>query len=206
MNHLSLKQQSGMTLLEVLVATGILAVISVMAFISIDNMARSKSILNEHTQQLNQTNLAYYLLQNDLQFAVSSQQLNLQNPEFIGGSQNLSLLKFKDQIANSSRIEKFQSSVVQPIQRIRWYVRDQHLVRAVQPAHATVGAGNWQERKLLPIQSFSCSYRNLVGMDLNEWPNSQSENSTLPETIQCVIVSAAGLETDLQVAPWQSIW
>lgn len=206
MKHSSLLQQGGMTLLEVLVATGILAIMSAMAFISIDNMVRSKTTLKEHTKQLNQTNLAFYLLQNDLQFAVSSQQLNLLKPEFVGAAQSFSLLKYKDQMATSSRIEQAQPTVVQPIQKIRWYVRDNHLVRAIQPAHASQGFGQWQERKLLLIKSFSCSYRNLVGLDLSHWPNNQSENNKLPRTIQCLVVSATGLETELQVTPWQSIW
>ncbi len=195
-----------MTLLEVLVATGILAVISTMAFISIDNMVRSKATLSEHTKQLNQTNLAYYLLQNDLQFAVSSQQLSLQAAEFKGTAQSFSLLKFKDQIATSPRIEQTHSGVSQPIQRVRWYLRDQYLFRAVQPAHASHQIGHWQERQVLAIESFNCSYRNVVGVDLNSWPNTANENSQLPQSIQCLIVSSDGLETELQVSPWQSIW
>jgi len=206
MNRLSLQQQAGMTLLEVLVATGILAIISVMAFVSIDNMVRAKTILNEHTRQLNQSNLAFYLLQNDLQFAVSSQQLNLQQAEFSGNSQSFSLIKFQDQIATSSRIEQAHSTTVHPLQRVRWFLRDNHLYRAVQAAHATQNLGQWQERKLLKVKSFNCNYKDLVGSDLNQWPNDQTQNSQLPKSIQCLIVSAAGLETNLLVTPWQSLW
>jgi type II secretion system protein J len=207
MNHQSRKMQMGMTLLELLVATGILAVISTMAFMSIDNLIRSKAILDEHSNQLNQTNLAYYLMQNDLQFAVSNQQLNLQIPEFTGATQNFSLLKFTDQVARSSRIETTpQSRRQQPLQRIRWYVRDEYLVRSVQPAHSNQGQTNWQEMKLLPINSLNCRYKNQVGIETSSWPNSTAENSALPQSIQCSITSAEGLQTDLQVTPWKSIW
>ncbi len=202
----SLHKQAGMTLLEVLVATGILAVISSLAFISIDNMVRSKSLLSEHTDQLNQHNLAFFLLQNDLQFAVSSQQLNVSKPEFVGSSQSFSLLKFQDKQASSSRIDQAQSNLIQPVQRIRWYVKNKFLVRAVQASYVPQSQLNWQERNMMAVQSFSCSYRNQVGIDSSSWPNTQTDNSQLPQTTQCLIVTEDGSESTLQITPWQVLW
>ncbi len=202
----TLIKQMGMTLLEVLIATGILTVISAMAFLSIDNMVRSKTILNQQTEQLNQTNLAFYLLQNDLQFAISSQQLGVAEAEFVGGIQSFTLTRFKRQIATSPRVEDHNAAINQPLQKVRWYIRDQQLERAVLPAHSTGYGENWQTRTLLPIESFNCSYQNAAGVSSNQWPNEGGENGMLPNSIQCLVVTESGQANEFNVVPWEKIW
>ncbi len=206
MKSVALQKQTGMTLLEVLIATAILTIISAMAFLSIDNMVKAKITLNEHTEQLNQANLAFYWLQNDLQFAVSSEQYGLTEAEFIGNMQSFTLTRFKGQTATSTRISNNQTSIDQPLQKVSWYVRDQQLVRAVLPAHSAGYGENGQARALLPIESFACSYQNAAGIRSNQWPNERRENGQLPYRIQCLVVTKSGQSNEFNIIPWQKIW
>jgi prepilin-type N-terminal cleavage/methylation domain-containing protein len=146
MNQKSLAKQIGMTLLEVLVATTILTILSALAFVSIDNMVNAKALIKLHTDQLNQDTLGFYQIQNDLQFAVSDRQLNIINPEFIGSSQGFSLLRYQSPAATSSRIEQSQVTVFNSLKRVKWYLKGQHLIRASQSAYGIDNGVNWQER------------------------------------------------------------
>lgn len=202
----SVKLQSGMTLLEVLIATSILAVISAMAFLSIDNMVKAKTTLNANTEQLNQINLALYLIQNDLQFAFSSQQNNLTEAEFTGDGRSFTLLQHKGQTVTSLRIEQSRDSANQPLQKVRWYVNNQQLIRAVLPAHNVGYGSGWQQRPLLAVSEFNCVYINDAGSRSGQWPNSSFENAVLPRSIQCLITTESDMEFEINITPWQKIW
>jgi type II secretion system protein J len=205
-NH-ARKLQSGMTLLEVLIATSILAVISALAFLSIDNMVKAKSTLNEHTEQLNRVNLALYLLQNDLQFAYSSQQNGLLEAEFTGNSQGFTLLQHKGQTVTSPRIERSPQSISQPLQKVRWHINSQQLVRSVLPAYSVnSGTSSWQPQPLLEVSRFSCAYINDAGNRSGQWPNSSFENALLPRSIQCLITTESDMDYEINITPWQKIW
>lgn len=201
-----LSQQQGMTLLEVLIATAILTIISALAFLSIDNMVKAKTTLNEHTEQLNLANLTYFLLQNDLQFAVSSQQSGIAEAEFVGNAQDFTLIRFKGQTATSSRISQSNKQLNQPLQKVRWYINDQHLTRAVMSAHEVGYGQSWQQRQLLKVKTFSCAYQNAAGNFDNQWPKQAHETALLPKSIQCLITTADDGVTEFNVTPWQQIW
>ena len=194
-----------MTLLEVLIAVSILTVISALAFISIDNMVKAKSALNEHTEQLNQANLTYYLLQNDMQFAVSSQNSQLQEAEFVGNAQGFSLLQYKGQMVSSDRIEQARQLLNQPLQQVRWYIRNNQLWRSVTPSHHNGYSPNGQERPMLKVKTFSCSYTDDAGNNHSQWPNNEFENSRLPTIIRCLLETDRGLVSEFNLTPWQKI-
>jgi len=202
----SLAKQSGMTLLEVLVATSILAVISAMAFLTIDNMVRAKTSLKEHTDALNQQNRALFVLQNDLQMAVSSQQLGVPNAEFIADSRSISLLRYKNELAISSKIQGTQVQDQTVMRRVKWYVRDKHLIRAVQPAHQNIQFDSKQEQVLIDVKGFICDYIGDSGDTVNRWPNSLRENSQVPRVIRCTLVTQNDQTSVIKVTPWQAIW
>ncbi|MCB1582349.1 MAG: prepilin-type N-terminal cleavage/methylation domain-containing protein [Xanthomonadales bacterium] len=206
MKVLATRKQTGMTLLEVLIATAILTIISAMAFLSIDNMVKARATLNQHTRQLNENNLAFYLFQNDLQYAISSQQFNLPEAEFIGSAQGFTLIQFRSQTATSPRIQNNQQTITQPLQKIRWYVNNRQLTRTVQPLHSSGYGRREQSRSLLAVDTFSCNYLDVAGNSYNQWPNQSSENSTLPSKVQCLITTDNGLIHEFSIIPWQQIW
>ena len=198
-------KQTGMTLLEVLVATTILTILSALAFVSIDNMVNAKALIKIHTDQLNQDNLGFYQLQNDLQFAVSDRQQNLIASEFVGSTQGFSLLRYQSPTATSTRIEQSQVANFNSLKRVKWYLKGQHLIRASQSAYGVINGQNWQERSYLDVNSFHCQYSNEAGVKTGQWPNSPIENSRLPKMIECYLISTSGLETEFKVVPWQQI-
>lgn len=198
--------QAGMTLLEILVATAILAIISGMAFMSLNNLVAAKQTLDDKNSDLNQQNLAFFQFQNDLQMALSSQQImsDLKQPEFMANSQSITLLKYKSMLAPINRNNNRQSrSVHSPMLRVRWYVRNNTWYRATQPAAAPLTANQWQERAMLTLDRFNCSYRNVSGQTQTAWPNEQRQYSQLPQQINCELTTSAGQTSYFKVAPWQ---
>ncbi len=207
-----LQTQYGMTLLEVLVATAILVIISSMAFLSIDNLASAKQYLDEKNKSLNQENLAYYLFQNDLQMAIASEQLinNLPQGEFIANSQSITLLKYKSPTApvklssNRMRNSKLNDSL-SPLLRVRWYVRNNTWYRATQAGVASLTDNRWQERVMLEVTRFSCGYQNVTGQTQPIWPNEQRQFSQLPQQISCEVENTHGQISKFNVVPLQKI-
>lgn len=208
---LNLAKQQGMTLLEVLVATGILVVISSMAFLSLDTLIQSKQSLQQITTELNQFNLAQFQLQNDIQMAVSSNQALpvLPTAEFIGDSQSITLLRFRTNTVVNQRNRKNNSrqSIADVnntnLIRVRWYVRNDQWYRASQAAAKPLNSNQWQERSMLDLKSLRCSYQNKAGGQQSNWPNSQTQNAQLPEVINCQVQLDNGLESVLKLVPWQ---
>ncbi len=215
MVNLHRKNQSGMTLLEVLVATSILAVIASLAFVSLDNLAGSKQTLDAKTKQLNQANLAQYILQTDLQMAVGSvAPLPSNTPnEFVGSSQGFSLVRYRNALVQSGRSSKRQTSQYtrgsqlqdQPMIRVRWYMRNNQWFRATQSAFSPVNSNQWSERPMMTLKSLNCSYQNVAGLIQPSWPNSPIEQGKLPELISCQIHSDEDLKSVIKVVPWQKM-
>ncbi len=205
---MSAKQQQGMTLLEVLVATGILAVISAMAFLTIDNMVKAKSSLNTTTAAINQANMAQYLLQTDIQMTVSSQQLlpPPQVPEFEANSQQITLLRYRNQQVPVPRQSSRQNLPVTALMRVRWYVRNNQWYRATQRADSPSNSNQWQERPMLALKSLACEYQNHAGLMQPNWPATQRDNSQLPKQVRCQLRDEHDQATVLKLVPWQHIW
>lgn len=201
-----LKQQ-GMTLLEVLVAAGILAVVSAMAFMSIDTLASAKASLDAKNKTLNNENLAVFMFQSDLQMATSSQQYvnNLSQGEFIADSQSMTLLKYQSALApvKRTRLENRNSELNTPLVRVRWYVRNDNWYRATQQAALPLTSNQWQERMMMPLNRFNCAYENLTGQMQPRWPNDQRQFSQLPNSINCELENTQGQISSFKIVPWQ---
>ncbi len=204
-------KQKGMTLLEVLVATGILAVISSMAFLSIDTLVKSKASLQTVNEELNHFNLAQFQLQNDIQMAITSQRISVAatSPEFIANTQSMTLLRYQNNTVANSRI--LRSNVSQNLRnnkdsgliRVKWFVRNDQWYRATQNASSPLSSNQWQERPMLSLQSLNCTYLDLKGVEQSIWPNSQVQNSQLPEMISCQVIQENGQKSILKLVPWQ---
>ena len=210
-NKSNLYKQQGMTLLEVLVATGILVVISSMAFLSLDTLVKAKQSLQQTTEQLNQSNLAQFQLQNDIQMAITSNQALavLPAPEFIADSQSITLLRYRNATVPNQRNKRDNNQSTrqrvsnQRLIRVRWYVRNNQWYRASQSAAIPLRSNQWQERPMLAIKSLNCSYQNTAGLMQSIWPNSQSQNAQMPEMVQCQVQLANDQASVLKLVPWQ---
>ncbi len=204
---MNLNRQQGMTLLEVLVATGILAVISGMAFLSIDNMVKAKASLSEAITEINQANLAQYQFQTDIQMAVSSQQRippPLQ-PEFQANAQTITLLRYRSAQVPVPRVREQRRQQHIPLMRVRWYIRNDQWYRATQQADSPVNSNQWLEQPMLDLKSLSCEFANQAGLMQSVWPNSPAENSQLPKQILCQLHTSDNQRTVLKLTPWQHV-
>ncbi len=210
-NKANLVKQQGMTLLEVLVATGILVVISSMAFLSLDTFIKSKQTLQQTTDELNQFNLAQFQLQNDIQMAITTNQAVAisPSPEFIANSQSFTLLRFRSATVPNQRSRQDgnqqarQLLAQQNLIRVRWYVRDNQWYRASQSAAIPLSSNQWQSRPMLALKSLNCSYQNSVGQMQSVWPNSQTQNAQLPEMVNCQVQLTDDRSSVLKLVPWQ---
>ena len=194
-----------MTLLEVLVATGILALISGLAFVSLDNLIRSKQSLQEANEAINQFNLTIFQLQSDVKLAVGHESPLVPSPwpEFSGDSQSISLHRFASASVPVTRSRQQTNSQSQPLQRIRWAVRNGQLIRSSQSAAAPQNSNQWVERPMMAVKTFHCSYHGLTGQSQPRWPGAESQNNQLPEWLVCELTTADDQRSVLHLTPMQ---
>jgi len=210
-SRINLIKQTGFTLLEVLVATSILAVISSMAFLSLDTLVKSKQSLQQVTAELNQFNLVQFQLQNDIQMAISTNQAlsTIPEPEFIANSQSFTLLRYRKATVPNQRNRMSNNQPTglnltdQRLIRVRWYVRNNQWIRASQSAASPLRSNQWLERPMLELNSLNCSYQNSSGLMQSIWPNSQTQNAQLPDIVNCQVQLANDRESILKLVPWQ---
>ncbi|MFC3194375.1 type II secretion system protein J [Marinicella sediminis] len=201
-----IQHQSGMTLIELLIATGILAVLAGLAFISLDNLIRSKQTIDQHSKQLNQYRRVLYMLQDDLQLAVTSQQSATSQAEFLGEPQRITLNKYQVPQATSIHAEQALGQFRQQLRTINWQFINGALYRTDSPAHSAAQVNAFDGQKMLELNRFYCEYNNDVGLGVSRWPASPAQNSRLPGTVICQLEFKDGTSTELLVTPWQSIW
>jgi|GEM_PF-1247450 len=207
----NLVKQNGMTLLEVLVATAILAVISSMAFLGLDTLVQSKQSLQQKTKELNQFNLVQFQLQNDIQMAITAHQAiaTLPTPEFIANSQSITLLRYPNATVAvprnkaSNNRDNTRNNASSSLIRVRWDVRNGQWFRSSQSAASPVNSNQWQEQPMLDLKSLNCNYLNNAQTVQSIWPNNQTQNGQLPEMINCQVTLANDQVSVLKLVPWQ---
>jgi prepilin-type N-terminal cleavage/methylation domain-containing protein len=204
-----LHQQRGMTLLELLVAAAVMAVLAGLAFMGLDNMATAKRVIDEQNRTLNQQNLALFWLQSDLQLATvhPNPLITPAQAEFSGDSQGFSLLRFQSPTVSSGRNDRRQvaSNDAHGLVRVRWYVRNNQWYRATQSAFAPPNSNQWLERPMLALRTVNCQYLNLTGQLQPVWPQGANQGSQLPQRISCGLTDDAGQNSVLNVVPWQHL-
>lgn len=200
------RRQTGMTLIELLIATGILAILAGLAFLSLDNLIRAKQNIDQHVTSLNQFNRAIYQLQDDLQLAVSSQQFSALSTEFSGEAQRFQLYRYQAPQATSRHLQNTSANLHQQLRRVTWQWLNGVLYRTESPALGASTGSALDGQAMLRLNRFFCEYRNEAGLAVSRWPATTAQNSRLPQGILCQLETEQGQLTELQITPWQSIW
>lgn len=201
-------RQSGMTLLELLVATAILSIISAMAFLALNSLATAKAGMEDATLRINQNRLALTLFSQDIKMAISSRSRTLAtgDSEFIGEPNLVRLQRFNPAQAVPTRFSGQQNNPNQDIVlEVRWMVRNNNWYRATRSALSSEYAP-WQERLMMPLEQMRCQYRKLGGQLLNRWPAEAYEMVEVPQAVQCRLWSVEKRQTELLLTPWQNLW
>ncbi len=204
----SFQQQSGMTLLELLVATAILSIISVMAFLSLNSLTTAKAGMEAATLRINENRLALTLFSQDIKMAVSSRSRNLDNrdAEFVGEPNLVRLQRFNPAQAVPTRFSRQQNNPDQDIVlEVRWMVRNKQWYRATRSALSSEYAP-WQERLMMPLEQMRCQYRNQGGQLLNRWPADNYQAVEVPQAVHCRLWSIDKRQSELIMTPWQNLW
>lgn len=203
----SLQRQSGMTLLELLVATAILSIISVMAFLSLNSLTTAKAGMEAATLRINENRLALTLFSQDIKMAISSRSRTQGGggAEFIGEPSLLRLQRFNPAQAVPTRFSRQQNNPDQDIVlEVRWMLRNNNWYRATRSALSNEYAP-WQERLMMPLEQMRCQYRNQGGQLLNRWPADDYQAVEIPQAVQCRLWSVEKRQTDLLLTPWQNL-
>lgn len=201
-------KQTGMTLLELLVAVALLSVIAVMAYASIYTLVESKQQMDDVVVQLNQEASAIGLFNEDIKMAIG--QTSNVNPantsKFIGEPQSLRLQRFNPyqsvpRQGLTNQLKQQPATVLE----VRWFVRDSIWYRASRSALSPTYA-SWQEQAMLPLRQIRCQYQTIAGQLLDRWPAPQAQTAGLPRAVHCRLTSEHNRHSDMVITPWQQIW
>lgn len=133
------KWSKGFTLIEVLVALAIFALLSVISVIGIHQMVQSETVLEENANRLNQLELAYIYLKNDLEQVIDRPVRDYRNEvlsAFIGESKSMFANKLFStmgirliEFTRTGQVNPLETRPLSNLQRVAYYFKDNTLIR-----------------------------------------------------------------------------
>ncbi|MBF8273347.1 MAG: hypothetical protein HW380_2452 [Magnetococcales bacterium] len=143
----SVRFQAGFTLLELLVALSVFVVLSIMAYQGLSNMLFTRDIIEEKTQNLHELQMAFLLLDNDLEQTVARTVVGMDGkvePAFRGGEQtNTWLVLTRCGRANP------RGDVRSEFQRVAWLFEGGALIRRSWQRMDALGENPYHEEILV---------------------------------------------------------
>lgn len=196
------KWNSGFTLIEMLIALAIFALLSVISVVGINQMVRSETVLEANATRLNELELAYVYLKNDLEQAIDRPIRDYRNnllPAFIGEAKSMFANKLFStmgirliEFTRAGQINPLETRPLSHLQRVAYYLKDNTLIRY---AWLELDQANSQEPEgrviLTNINEIYAEYVNAQG-EINEtWSleGSRSNNQqALPALVDIMIL------------------
>jgi len=129
MNRKTAAQQHGFTLLELLVAMAVFAVMAAMAYSGLDQVNRTRSITEQAADQLVELQRAFLFMARDVQQVVDRpirNELGESVPAFVGDIQNQNVMELTRTGWRPPLPELIHRS---SLQRVAWGIEDDNLVR-----------------------------------------------------------------------------
>jgi general secretion pathway protein J len=168
----STKNQSGFTLLEVLVAIGIFSVVAIISYSTLDTYLDQRERLTSHYGKLERLQRLFILLQRDIQFSVGRKVRN-------GGELQPAMLSAQGDALITMTVAQVdvQSVVGVSLKRVEWQLDNHELVRSqwnvldhtgnIEPARLLVSdeIANMEINYLLYSQNQSLDISDSLGAD-----------------------------------------
>lgn len=179
-------KQSGMTLLEVLIAMTLMVIISAISFASLNGLIDAKHHTDSVAKSLRQELLTSQQLNKDIHGLIRrdiKDQFGNRKPAVMG---RFSSIEFSRN-GHANPLNQHRTD----LQRVRWFVRDNTLMRGTLDLLDQGGFTQWQMREYLnDIKELNISFINRSGQESRVWP---VENNTLPlEVIRFTLVMKDG--------------
>ena len=166
------KSQIGMTLLEVLVAMTLMVIISAIAYGGLNGLIDAKIQTDNVAIDIRQELLTSQQLNKDFQAMIKRKTKNSQGtdkPSIIG---QFSLIEFTRNGHNNPLKQHYSD-----LQRVRWFIKDNQLIRGSLNLIDEGGISDWQFRSYLEdIDELNFIYLNQAGIESRRWP---IENSNI---------------------------
>ncbi|HHL30988.1 MAG TPA: type II secretion system protein GspJ [Oceanospirillales bacterium] len=190
-----IKQQTAMTLLEVLVAMTLMVVISAIAFASLNGLIDAKIHTDEIANNIRQQLLLSQQLNQDIHGLIKRKardEFGQTKAAIIGA---YSILEFTRN-GHANPLNQPRSD----LQRVQWLLRDNQLLRRSYD-YIDVGSNfQWRERPYIQdVQELNINYINVAGLESRRWP--LENNRSRLKFIQFNVVLLDGTSINYQLRP-----
>lgn len=169
--HYELQKQNGFTLLEIMVALFIFAIVATISLIGMKNVIETQQIIETHVAIMNKMQLAMIIMQRDFSQVIDrtiTDQNNQQQPSLMG---------------NNTYIEFTRSGYVNPMafadrsemQRVAYFIKNNQLIRmSWAELDRTQNTPAIQKVLLDNVYDLHFTYLDYQGVFHNQWPISSS--------------------------------
>lgn len=194
-----MKRCSGMTLLELLLATAILAIMAGMGLFGIQTLMRAEQGVQAKEAQWRTHNMTLVQMTQDVQFALSLP-VTSQRQAFSGDALGFSLLKHQSHILPDDGQAKLGLAEMQSVQ---WRMINGQLTRGQSP---------WLQfreqnrpQPYLPLKQMRCEYLDISSQWQPRWPISGGQSTaSLPKQVKCRLTFDDERISDWVLIPWLS--
>lgn len=171
----------GFSLLEILIAMAIFAIMASMAYAGLRGVLQARELTEKHSEAIAQLQQLMYLLNEDLSQAVSRSvrdELGSDEPAFSGGD-GQTLLTFTRNVPDWSGL-----STRSHLQRIRYVNENGMLYRQVWTTLDRTQQSQYRRKKILQVESIDVRFYS------QEWAShwSSAGGSSLPKAVEMTLV------------------
>ncbi len=198
MTHRNIK---GFTLLEILIATFIFTIVSVIVAGGLHSMLNVQTVVNKKSDALAEWQTAFLLLSRDIQQAVNRPVTNAKGiPEeaFIGESERMTF-------TSGGFVNPLETSPHSALSRLTYSTKESQLIRTKWPALDAVSTSIPNDRVLLHgVTTFRLEYLDHRRVFQARWPveNEKKENGLLPLAVRVTLtLEGRGTISQLYLVP-----
>lgn len=192
-----MKHQSGMTLLELLIATAILAIMAGMGLLGIQSLIQAEQRISLQESEWRSRNMMAYRITQDVQMALSDQAGN--DSPLQGQSNRFELYRFQSALLPQDDQAQWP---IDDVVQVAWYWRAGQLYRSTRPWLQRHDEQQWQAQVVAEVKQFRCEYLGFDGQISPQWPQANQALQGLPKQIKCLVVDDKDRRSNWVLTPW----